>query len=185
MPANSSEDSATISSCFEPAAFFDRIFVLYASQTGQAESISEYLFDNLRSLLTAVPADNIERHCLSNYEQLLDTALKPLSDSKQSYLAIFVVSTTGQGDSPDKVLKFFRWIRRLARGCQKDTQPKPLEHLWYSLLGLGDTNYDNFANFGHVLDKLLLTLGARSYFPTGKVAFDCIQSTNFQCLFLR
>lgn len=162
-----SSTDPTVIECFEPKACFNRILVLYASQTGQAESISEYIENNLSSSLV-FPSKNIERHCLSNYENLLDSLLKSESESKQSYLVLFVVSTTGQGDSPDKALKFFRWIRRLARTCEKDSQSKPLDHLWYSLLGLGDTNYDNFANFGHTLDKLLLNLGARSYFPSGK-----------------
>ncbi|CAN0356003.1 unnamed protein product, partial [Hapterophycus canaliculatus] len=49
-----------------------------------------------------------------------------------------VVSTTGNGDAPENSERFWRFIKR--RAHPKDL----LEGLPFSVLGLGDTNYDKF-----------------------------------------
>lgn len=163
-----------------------KIFFIYASQTGQAESISEFIYTQFTSNLGPLKpiADRLkkenkskqeaalQRHCAGKYESnLLDQFLLPENRESLpagSYLAIIVASTTGQGDPPDTANKFFRWIRRLKRAQKPDSSdPKPLTHLSYALLGLGDTNYDNFANFGHLLDRHLTDLGAVQYVPAG------------------
>ena len=78
-------------------------------------------------------------------------------------LLIIVASTTGQGDPPDKATKFFRWLRRLKR----ENKQTEFKHLTYALLGLGDTNYDNFANFSKQLNKFFKELGAIPYIEPG------------------
>lgn len=35
------------------------------------------------------------------------------------------------------------------------------------MLGLGDTNYNNFCNGGKTLNDLLTKLGAKSFYPSG------------------
>ena len=164
-----------------------KIFLLYASQTGQAESISEFIHSQFTAssgvlkpieerLSSAASdsetktADAVLRSCAEKYESdLLEQFLLPPNRETLptgAYLAIIVASTTGQGDPPDTANKFFRWIRRLKR-AQKPGDKKPLAHLSYALLGLGDTNYDNFANFGHLLDRHLTDLGAVQYVTAG------------------
>ncbi|KAJ6215472.1 hypothetical protein RDWZM_009972 [Blomia tropicalis] len=157
-----------------------KIYVIYASQTGQAESISEFIFNlftspsgPLRTIYDRLGGTEVQRHCISTYEtELLDPFFIPSSSSSSSsndnvendsYLAIMVASTTGQGDPPDNALKFFRWMKRLKRSHGNEHK---LKHVRYALLGLGDTNYDNFANFAHLLDRHLMDLGAKPYVPT-------------------
>lgn len=90
-----------------------------------------------------------------------------------------VVSTTGDGDPPDNVSRFWRRLKKktlpsdhltrcnyaLLGNAELDTQ-------WSSSLltiitGLGDTNYSNFCNMGKMLNKRLLELGAKQFYPPG------------------
>ena len=69
-------------------------------------------------------------------------------------LVICVVSTTGQGDPPDNASKFFRFVKG------RSNAPTMLAAWRFSVLALGDTNYDMFCKPGKVLDKRLEELGA-------------------------
>ena len=95
-------------------------------------------------------------------------------------VAVFVASTTGDGDPPDAAQKFWRRLKK------KTLAKTYLQHLKYALLGavfsvcvivpcetivcvtgLGDSNYTNFCNFSKMLNKRLLELGATAFFDTG------------------
>ncbi|XP_073414359.1 NADPH-dependent diflavin oxidoreductase 1 isoform X2 [Dendrobates tinctorius] len=69
-------------------------------------------------------------------------------------LVIFVCATTGQGDPPDNMKNFWRFIfrRHLPHNslCQMD----------YAVLGLGDSSYSKFNFIAKKLHKRLLQLGA-------------------------
>ena len=117
-----------------------RLLILYGSETGQAEAISQLIYDQCRQQLDEVfEALNIgvERFCL-------DQSDKQFSLEKEE-TAIFVVSTTGEGEPPQNADKFYRRFRR--RTVDKNL----LANLSYALCALGDTNYERFANFGKEL----------------------------------
>ncbi|KRY73620.1 Methionine synthase reductase [Trichinella pseudospiralis] len=59
-------------------------------------------------------------------------------------LVIFVVSTTGDGEPPDSAHRFFTCLKRL-----------------------GDSNYNTFCGAPKALEKLLLQLHAKAFYPTG------------------
>jgi len=128
--------------------------VVYGSQTGQAEAISEEIFDKaIQRNINAV------RFCLSDLD-------KKFSIEKES-LVIIVCSTTGEGEAPDNAGKFLRRIRR--RTLASDH----LSKLKYALLGLGDTNYSSFCQCGKNIDKRLQDLGATHFFDTGLADDAC------------
>jgi methionine synthase reductase len=66
-----------------------------------------------------------------------------------------VCSTTGNGDSPENSDAFWRSIKK--RSLPKDY----LAGVPFSVLGLGDTNYDKFCYMGKMIDKRMGELGAR------------------------
>lgn len=120
--------------------------VVFASQTGQAES------------LAAMSADILTRagwpvHVMSMAE--LD---------RQSLVCasriIFVVSTTGEGDPPDSAGRLVRTLF--------DETPE-LDRLAYALLSLGDKSYQDFCGFGRSLEDWLVRCRARALFDTVEV----------------
>jgi sulfite reductase (NADPH) flavoprotein alpha-component len=70
---------------------------------------------------------------------------------------LFVTSTYGDGEPPDNARAFWRVLA-------SDAAPR-LEHLRFSVCGLGDSNYPRFCQFGKDLDARLLALGAHQVLP--------------------
>ncbi|XP_061043630.1 methionine synthase reductase [Eubalaena glacialis] len=131
-----------------------RFLLLYASQQGQAQAIAEDISE--KAVAYGFSAD---LHCISeSHKYDLKTERAPL---------VVVVSTTGNGDPPDTARKFVKAI-------QDKTLPGDfLAHLWYGLLGLGDSEYTYFCNGGKIIDKRFQELGAQRFYDTGH-ADDCV-----------
>ena len=72
---------------------------------------------------------------------------------------IIVSSTTGDGEQPENVVKFWRAVRN--RSLPRDH----LSHLQFALLGLGDTNYSQFCAAPRALHRRLTELGAKPFQP--------------------
>jgi len=120
--------------------------IAYATQTGYAQQVADQTAQSLRNAGQSVQVAAIA--------QLT-------SDSLQSaQRALFVVSTTGEGDPPDPAAVFVRDV--LSTTAQ-------LPQLEYGVLALGDREYDNFCAFGHRLDTWLKHQGARSLFDLVEV----------------
>ncbi len=75
---------------------------------------------------------------------------------------LFAVSTTGQGDVPDKMTQFWRVIR--ANILQSDV----LSDLTFAAFGLGDSSYAKFNWAVKKVSRRLLQLGARELIPYGQ-----------------
>lgn len=120
--------------------------VAYASQTGYAEQLARQTADSLRATGLAVRLSSLAQ---------LDAAF--LSRTSR---ALFVVSTTGEGDAPDGVALFLRDVL---------DQPVSLSGLRYGVLALGDREYRNFCAFGRRLDAWLRGCGAQPLFDRVEV----------------
>ncbi len=122
------------------------IRVIYASQTGFAEQLARQTMQSLQyaGVVTSMVA--------------LDS-LTP-TDLAAGDAALFVVSTTGDGDAPDDALAFFTAHMQ---------QAADLRHLRYGLLALGDSDYEDFCGFGHTLQRWLHASGAQPMFDLVEV----------------
>jgi sulfite reductase (NADPH) flavoprotein alpha-component len=126
----------------------DAPWVVYASQSGQAEAWAQH---TALSLQAAHPSTHV-----------LALDALTLDDLQQHPTLLFIVSTTGEGDAPDNALEFER--RFMASGAA----PLALPRLRYGLMALGDRDYSAYCGFGRRLDAWLQAAGA-------KPAFDRIE----------
>jgi len=124
----------------------ETILVIHASQTGFASELAERTAGLLRAGGVAV-----DLHAI--------TSLTPaaLANARR---ALFIVSTTGEGDAPDNATAF----RRAAM-----TSPLALHGLAYGVLALGDRDYEDFCAFGHDLERWLHASGAAPLFDLVEV----------------
>lgn len=117
------------------------LLLAYASQTGFAQEIAERSAASLRAAGVQV-----------RLRELGKVSAATLADSDR---ALFVASTTGEGDAPDTALAFVRDV--LGRTSKLDS-------LRYGVLALGDREYERFCGFGHALDEWLRQAGAEPLF---------------------
>ncbi len=94
------------------------VSIIFASQTGVAESIAKRIH-----ALVAKEFPALEEVRLLSTKQHAQLGLE------QCRLAVFVVSSTGQGDPPDNALSFWRFLSR------RTHPPNLLADLRYTVLG--------------------------------------------------
>jgi len=122
----------------------DKVMCLYGSVTGKAESIAEQIVE-----LGSTKGVEISLNCLGEVGKSWT-----LEEAKT---IIIVSSTTGDGEQPENVIKFWRKLR------PKSLSSDHLAHVRFALLGLGDTNYNQFCAGPKALLRRLEELGATSF----------------------
>lgn len=129
------EAAALLSGTGEP------VLLAYASQTGFAEELA-------RATAKVLTAGGLP-------VTLRDLSAISAADLTGASRALFVVSTTGEGDAPDPARAFIRDVM--------STTPA-LPDLRYGVLALGDSSYAQFCAFGRTLDTWLGRTGAAPLF---------------------
>lgn len=127
----------------------ETILIGYASQTGSALRIAQQTAAQLEQA--------------SKPSQIL--ALNQITPAQlaQTSTALFIVSTYGEGEAPDNGNRF---IARTLAQLEKTS----LQHLQIAMLGLGDSNYQHFCGFAHLLHNKLHQCGA--HFLTDVIEVD-------------
>lgn len=125
----------------------NKLVILYGSQTGTAADVAERLQRHAsRQYLPSI------LHNLNDY---------PISNLVHETMVVFVVATTGQGDPPDNMTQFWKFILR------RNLPANSLPNLRFAVLGLGDSSYLKFNFIAKKLGKRLEQLGGTSVIPTG------------------
>jgi len=124
-----------------------QLLVLYGSQTGTAHDVAD-----------RVVRDAKRRHFSSRAVPMDAYNITNLINEP---LIVFVCSTTGQGDTPDNMKTFWKFLLR------KDLPASSLESVQFAVLGLGDSSYQKFNVVGKKLQKRLEQLGAKSIVTLG------------------
>jgi sulfite reductase (NADPH) flavoprotein alpha-component len=124
----------------------EAFLVVHASQTGFASELGARTATLLRQGGIVVDLRGIDALTAAD-----------LAHAKR---ALFVVSTTGEGDAPDGATGFRREAMR---------SPLSLRGLSYGVLALGDRDYEDFCAFGHDLDRWLHVSGAAPLFDLVEV----------------
>ena len=140
------------------------LFIMYGSATGNAEQIAKDLAATYESFLKNPDA----------YTYFPSVVCCPLNDFRKKGMPVWekepsngakhgivvVTSTTGNGEPPENAERFVRWAKRKAT-----IDLQPLKHSCFSVLGLGDTNYDIFCAMGKSIDKSMNQLGGTRIKP--------------------
>jgi sulfite reductase alpha subunit-like flavoprotein len=157
-PAETASAQSTTVTTPPPEKSESPLFILYTSATGNAEQISKDLASTYEVILgnpdaqTFFPSvvccqlDEYKKKCMPIWEQA------PVPGTKHGVLV--VASTTGNGETPENGDRFMRFLKR-----KQTVESQPLQHVSFAVLGLGDTNYDQFCNTGKMLDKRLAEAG--------------------------
>ncbi|XP_059146403.1 NADPH-dependent diflavin oxidoreductase 1-like [Physella acuta] len=124
-----------------------KLLVLYGSQTGTAHDVADRIVREAKRRhfsALAVDMDTYQVHNLINEK-----------------LVVFVCSTTGQGDPPDNMRLFWKFLLR------KDLPSTSLNQLQFAVLGLGDSSYLKYNVVGKRLQKRIEQLGGHPFHSLG------------------
>jgi len=126
------------------------LLIVFGSQTGTAEKIAKQIAKESKS-----------RGCNT---RTVDAAGHAGIDWSKETNLLIVTSTYGDGDMPDNAQGFWDWLQTDAA--------KSLAHLNFSVLALGDTNYEQFCAAGKKFDARLEALGAKRIHPLADCDLD-------------
>jgi sulfite reductase (NADPH) flavoprotein alpha-component len=119
------------------------LLILFGSQTGTAEKLARQI------------AKESQR---SGYRpQVLEAAQYAKIDWRKESNLLVVTSTYGDGEMPDNAQPFWEWLQTESANA--------LAHMQFSVLALGDTNYEQFCAAGIKIDSRLAQIGAKRLQP--------------------
>ncbi|XP_016461713.1 NADPH-dependent diflavin oxidoreductase 1 isoform X1 [Nicotiana tabacum] len=124
-----------------------KLVILYASQTGNAIDAAERVgreAERRGCPVSLLSIDDFDPSCLPEQE-----------------IVIFLVSTTGQGDNPDSIKVFWKFL------LQRNLTQNWLSSVSYAVFGLGDSSYQKYNFVAKKLDKRLSDLGATAIVERG------------------
>lgn len=124
-----------------------KLTILYGSQTGTAQDLAENIWRESKKYFfsgNVMPMDKYDVQLLISEK-----------------FVVFVCATTGQGEEPDNMKTFWKFLLR------KNLPHDSLCGLECAVIGLGDSSYTKFNFVAKRLNKRLQQLGAKLLLPVG------------------
>ena len=103
----------------------NRVVVLYGSETGTAEDIAYNLFESLHD-------GRVASNLISSMDEF------DISSICNEDTVIFIVSTTGDGETPTNMSISWKFL------LQKSLGSTFLQKTKFAIFGLGDSSYDKY-----------------------------------------
>lgn len=125
------------------------LHIHFATMTGNAETLA-------REALKRTRHDGWDAHL----HNLVNVTPEDLGDQR---LALFVVSTWGDGEPPDEANDFWHAL---------ESGEFNLSGLRFAVFGLGDHDYPEFNAFARLLDERLVALGAHRLLERAEAGLD-------------
>lgn len=165
------------------------VTILYGSATGNAEQIARRLAatvndpssqrDDHHAFFTTADVMEMNKFKTRKLFELwsspppspLTTNTNDGTTMMKKHAIVMVCSTTGNGDPPENATRFVRHIKKptptaaTSSSSSSSSPTLPLTNVAYSVLALGDTNYDKFCEAGKVLDKKFADWGGKRAHP--------------------
>jgi sulfite reductase (NADPH) flavoprotein alpha-component len=127
-----------------------KLTILYATETGNAKSLSNKLLLIAKQRGIVVKAISAEQYPLHQF-------------SKEEFVLV-VISTQGDGEAPASAKKLFDFL--------SESGNERLEGLKFAVVALGDSSYPLFCKAGVEVDELLRKKGASNVFQVIKCDTD-------------
>ncbi|XP_014675803.1 PREDICTED: NADPH-dependent diflavin oxidoreductase 1-like [Priapulus caudatus] len=121
--------------------------ILYGSQTGTTQEVAE-----------RVGREAKRRHFATKVSAMDDYNI---ADMVREQVVVFLCATTGQGEEPDNMKAFWRFLLR------KNLPTSSLAAVNFAVLGLGDSSYQKFNYVAKRLYRRLLQLGGTAVVSLG------------------
>ncbi|KAI9661865.1 MAG: hypothetical protein M1821_009104 [Bathelium mastoideum] len=126
-----------------------RIVIFWGSQSGTSERLAYRLGRDLR-LRLGLESLTVD---LSDYDA------ETIARLSNDHIAIFLLSTYGEGDPSDNAVGLWDWLKKL---------DVPLHSLNYLLFGLGNSNYVHYNRVADVVHSALENAGAQQLLDIGR-----------------
>ncbi|BBN59218.1 assimilatory sulfite reductase (NADPH) flavoprotein subunit [Hydrogenovibrio marinus] len=139
-----------------PVSNIKPVRILFASQTGNAQSLAEQLHKSLCQAGLAAELTNI-------------SDFKPGLLKEESRL-VLITSTQGEGEPPESAESFFKLL--------SGKRAPDLKHLSFAVLGLGDRSYEFFCQAAIDADRRFSELGGKAFLPVQALDVDYEQEAN-------
>lgn len=123
--------------------------IVYGTETGNAKKVGTQLLANLKKEKTQA--------------KLTDVFQLDINKLKKEKVALFIVSTQGDGEFPINANEFYETLK---------ASTIDLSELQFAVFGLGDSSYPLFCQAGILLDEVLEQKGAKRLLPLVKADVD-------------